>query len=82
MRKALLKTIKPSTVYYDSPRFPNLDEEWFWDGHSLTYKSGRVSNFNVTNSYEIEEIIIKPSDESTIEINSNEQVTSKTIFVD
>lgn len=81
-RKALLKTIAPSTVHYKSVRYPNLNESWEWDGEYLRYKEGYVGNFSITKDYEIVEIVIKPTDNSTIVITSNEQVTENTVFVD
>ncbi len=81
-RKALLKTINPSTVRYESRQYPQLNELWDWDGETLTRKSGYVSSFNITKDYEIQEIKIKPSDKSIVKISSNEQVTENTIFLD
>lgn len=81
-RKAILKTIKPSLVYYKSDRYPQFNEEWEWDGTLLTYKSGYVHSFNITKDYEVEQIQLKPSDKSIIKITNNDQVTKDTIFVD
>lgn len=81
-RKAYLKTIKPSMVYYKSERYPRFNEEWYWDGEYLTYQKGYVKDFSITNDYEVEKIIIKPSDKSVVSISSNEQVSKETVFVD
>jgi len=81
-RKALLKTIKPSDVLYESRNYPNLNEKWYWDGEVLAYKSGHVSGFNVTKDYKIAEIKLIPSDNSTVTISDNEQVSEKTVFID
>lgn len=81
-RKALLETIKPSYVYYNYPNYPKFNEKWYWDGEILTYKKGYVSSFNITKDYEILDIKIKPSSESTIQISDNKQVSEKTIFID
>lgn len=81
-RKAILKTVKPSTVYYRSKSYSDLNQEWEWDGELLHYKKGHVSNFHITNDYEIAEIVIRPSDKATIKITDNEQVDKSTVFVD
>lgn len=81
-RKALLKTIKPSYVHYKSKNYPELNEEWYWDGELLVYKNGYVSSFKITEDYDIEEIKLRPSDKSVVKISDNEQVTENTIFVD
>ena len=82
-RKALLKTISPSEVFYNAGiRYQQFNEKWHWDGEALTYISGYVSNFNITKDYEISAIKIIPSDKSTIIISSNEQVSDKTVFMD
>lgn len=80
-RKALLKTIAPSYVTYESRQYPQFDEKWRWDGETLIRESGYVSSFNVTKDYEVLEIKIKPTDKSVITISSNEQVTDSTVFV-
>lgn len=81
-RKAKLKTIKPSTIYRKSKQYPELNSEWYWDGEYLIYQKGYVSSFSVIDDYEIEEIKLKPTDETTVTITSNDQVTKDTIFVD
>jgi hypothetical protein len=81
-RKALIKTINPSLVHYKTKRYPKFNEEWYWDGEYLIYKGGYAHRFNITNDYDIEEIKIKPGDKSMIKISSNDQVTSKTLFID
>lgn len=81
-RKALLSTVEPSAVHYKSSRYPRFNAEWVWDGKFLTYDSGYVSDFNIAENCEIVEIVIKPSDDTTITISSNEQVTDDTIFID
>lgn len=81
-RTALLRTLQPSLVQFKSKNYPDLNEEWHWDGNYLTYKGGYVSKFNVTKDYEIEEIRIKPSEKSTVTVSSNDQVTSQTVFID
>lgn len=81
-RKALLKTIKPSSVYKESRDYPNLDSEWYWDGEFLIYKNGYVGSFSVIDSYKIEEIKLKPTEKTVVKITSNEQVSKETVFVD
>jgi len=81
-RKALLKTIAPSDIFYESSSYPQFNEKWYWDGEFLTYSSGHVSSFNITKNYAIAEIKITPSDKSIITISSNEQVTNETVFID
>lgn len=78
-RKAYLKTINPSTVYYKGS---NLNETWEWDGEILTYVEGHVSSFFITRDYDVEEIKLRPSDKSTIVISDNNQVTKDTVFID
>lgn len=80
-RKALLKTIKPSHVYYESSN-SKFDEEWYWNGETLEYEDGYVSSFNIVKDCEIVKIVIKPSEDATIKISSNDQVTEKTVFID
>lgn len=81
-RKALLTTLNPSTVYYRSKSYPEFNEEWHWDGEYLTYIDGYVKRFSVTEDYEIEEIVIKPSDKSVVKVSDNMQVSDKTVFID
>lgn len=81
-RKALLQTINPSQVHYESRNYPQFNETWDWDGEFLIYDSGYVSRFNITNQYEIINIKIKPTDKSEIIISDNKQVSDKTVFVD
>ncbi|MFC0903678.1 hypothetical protein ACFHWD_03115 [Clostridium sp. MT-14] len=80
-RKALLKTIKPSTVYYKSRSYPEFNEEWYWDGEILIYKKGYIPKFNIIKGYDIVEIKIIPSDKAVITISDNNQVAKDTIFV-
>lgn len=81
-RKALLSTVKESLVHYKSSNYPKFNEEWNWDGEYLTYVSGYVSTFNVTKDYDVVEITIKPKENATIIISSNEQVKGNTVFLD
>lgn len=81
-RKALLKTIVPSIVEYRSNGYPKFNEKWFWDGEYLTYKDGYVDRFNIAKNAEIEEIKIKPSEDTEIVVTSNDQVDDKTVFAD
>jgi len=81
-RKALLRTIKPSKVHYKSKNYPDLNEEWEWDGDYLHYTGGRVSSVNVTRDYEIVDFILKPTDKSVITIEDDSQVQDSTVFVD
>lgn len=81
-RKAILKTIKPTVIYKKSRQYPELNSTWYWDGETLIYKSGFVSSFSVIKNYEIEEIKLKPSDTTVVEITSNDQVDENTVFVD
>lgn len=80
-RTALLKTIKPSLIEYRT-NYKNLNADWWWDGEYLTYKKGYVSSISVISDYEVAELKLKPSDKTTVKINSNEQVTKETVFVD
>jgi len=81
-RKALLKTIKPSEIFYHSRDYPRLNNKWYWDGESLIYQSGYVNSVSVINDYEIETFKLKPTDKTVVKIISNEQVTKDTVFVD
>ncbi len=81
-RRALLATINPSFVFYQSRQYPQFNEKWYWDGEVLAYSSGYTQEFRVTKHYEVLEIKIKPSDKSIITISNNEQVTENTVFVD
>lgn len=81
-RTAYLKTINPSVVCYQSERYPNLNEEWYWNGEILTFENGYASSVNITKGYDILEFKIKPSDKSQIVISDNKQVNENTIFVD
>ncbi|PGT89836.1 hypothetical protein [Bacillus thuringiensis] len=81
-RKALLKTIEPSYVYYRSDNYPQFNEKWKWDGEFLVYTGGYVSKFKVASDYEIVEIKLRPTDKTVVEIESNDQVTGDTVFVD
>ncbi|GIN38415.1 hypothetical protein [Heyndrickxia oleronia] len=81
-RKALLRTIKPSLIEYRSRDYPSLNNDWYWDGEFLIYKWGYVSSVSVINDYEVAEFKLKPSDQTTVKISSNEQVTEETVFVD
>lgn len=81
-RKAVLNTLKPSFVYYRSERYPEFDEDWYWDGKFLEYNSGRVKNFNITNDYEVVEIKLRPSDSSVVTVTSDDQVSKETVFID
>ena len=81
-RKVLLKTVKPSDVYYKSSSYPQFNEKWHWDGEVLTYLSGYTRDFNITKDYTVAEIKIIPSGKSTIIISSNEQVSEETVFID
>lgn len=81
-RQALLKTVAPSVVHYKSRQYPEFNECWIWDGEYLRYKEGYVRRFKVAKDYEVVEIVLKPTDKTTITIESNEQVTENTVFVD
>lgn len=81
-RQALLKTIKPSDVFFKSSNYPQFNEKWHWDGETLVYFSGYVHGFNITKDYTVAEIKITPSDKSVITISDNEQVTDETVFLD
>lgn len=81
-RKAFLKTINPSVVRYESRQYPQFNENWEWDGVTLTFKSGYAHSFNVVKDYSIEKLIIKPTDKTTITISDNGQVNEQTIFID
>lgn len=81
-RKALLKTVAPSRVKYESKQYPQFNNEWEWTGHYLVYKKGYVSSFDVTKDYTLASIVLEPGETSTIKITSNDQVTENTVFVD
>lgn len=81
-RKALLKTVAPSRVKYESKQYPQFNSEWEWTGDHLVYKKGFVSDFNITKGYSVASIVLEPGETSTITITSNEQVTEETVFVD
>lgn len=81
-RKALLTTIKPSYIHYKARTDSTLNEEWYWDGKYLTYKSGYVNMFRIIDEYEIQNIVIKPTEKAVVVISSNEQVKEDTVFVD
>lgn len=83
-RKALLKTINPSYIENINYRYPDLNSKWYWDGEFLIYKEGYISTISssITDNYEIEEFKIKPTDKSTVEITSNNQINKNTIFID
>lgn len=79
-RKALLRTLAPSVVEYRSDRYPEFNEKWMWDGEYLTYKDGYVNSFNIAKNAEIEEIKIKPSEDTEIVVTNNDQVNEITVF--
>ncbi len=82
-RKALLRTVQPSSVHYkSSPQYSQFNEKWIWDGEHLTFDGGYKPNFNVTKGYDVIEIKIKPHENATIIISENEQVSEKTVFID
>lgn len=81
-RKALLRTIKPSEIFYHSRDYPNLNNKWYWDGEFLVYQNGYVSRVSVINDYEIETFKLKPTDKTVVKITNNEQVKEDTVFVD
>jgi len=81
-RKALLRTIKPSKVYYKSKNYPDLNEEWEWDGEYLHYLGGYVSRVNITKDYEVVDMVLKPTEKATIVIEDDAQVQDSTVFVD
>lgn len=81
-RKALLKTINPSDVYYKSSSYPQFNAKWYWDGESLNYSSGYVSSFNIIKDYEVATIKIIPSDKSVVTITDDKQVSDNTKFLD
>lgn len=81
-RRALLKTINSSPVYYSSGNYPDLNNEWLWDGQYLIYKKGYVSSFNIVDDYKVDTIRLIPGDTAEIVITSNDQVSSETVFVD
>ena len=81
-RKALLQTIKPSKVHYKSKNYPDLNEEWEWDGEYLHYLGGYVSKVNITKDYEVVDMVLKPTEKATIVIEDDAQVQDSTVFVD
>lgn len=81
-RKAYIHSLEPCDVEDKSGRYPNLNNTWYWDGEHLNYKSGYISSMSIVSHYEIHELKIKPSENATVEITSNDQVTDKTKFVD
>ncbi|WP_154665954.1 hypothetical protein [Paenibacillus pinihumi] len=81
-RKAILTTLSPSAVEYKANRYSQFNEIWYWDGKILTFTSGHVGDFGVTKHYEVESVVIRPSEKSVVTISDNNQVNSNTIFVD
>jgi hypothetical protein len=81
-RKAMLKTVAPSRVQYESKQYPQFNSEWQWTGENLVYKKGYVSDFNITKDYVVASIVLEPGDEAIITITNNDQVTANTVFVD
>lgn len=81
-RKALLNTIIPSLVAYESSRYPEFNEFWNWDGEYLTFVKGKKADFKIAKNYEVVELKIKPNPETTIIISDNDQVGENTVFVD
>lgn len=81
-RKAYIHSLEPCNVAYVSRNYPNLDNYWYWDGEQLIYKSGYISSISIVSDYEIETIKLKPSENATIKITNNDQVTNDTKFVD
>lgn len=81
-RKAYLKTINPSPILDRNKNYPNLDSDWYWDGEFLNYTGGYISSVKVTKDYEIENIVLRPTDKSVITIADNNQVNKGTVFVD
>ncbi|MNC04259.1 hypothetical protein D3C75_516930 [compost metagenome] len=81
-RKALLKTVAPSRVKYESKQYPQFNAEWEWTGDHLVYKKGFVSDFNITKGYSVASIVLEPGETSIVTITNNEQVTEETVFVD
>lgn len=81
-RKALLKTISPSLVSYKSDRYPEFNEDWYWDGELLTHTKGYVHSPNITKNYEIVSFQLRPTDKSSIIISDNLQINDNTVFLD
>lgn len=81
-RKAYLKTLNPSPILDANKNYPNLDSAWYWDGELLTYTGGHISRISVIKDYEIENIVIRPTDKSVVTVADNNQVNQKTVFVD
>lgn len=81
-RKAYLQTVMPSMVHYHSRNYPELNEEWQWDGELLTFKAGHLSKVNAVKDYEVELLQIRPTKKATVTITDNQQVSKETVFAD
>lgn len=72
-RKALLKTLKPNVGTFK--------KNWKWDGKYL-YTHSPDTHFLPIEKDSILEIKIKPADDATVIVTSDEQVDSQTKFLD
>jgi hypothetical protein len=81
-KMAFLRTMPECDVKDINWRFPKFNETWHWDGKNLTYKSGYVSDpFIAANrKFEVVNYVIKPDENFTVEITSNDQVDENTEF--
>lgn len=81
-RKAKLSTLKPSIVQYKSDRYPEMNEDWYWDGELLHYKGGKVRTPSIVKKFEVVEFVIRPAEDTIITITDDTQVSKDTVFVD
>lgn len=81
-RRAKLLTLNPSVVEYKTSRYPEFNEEWYWDGEYLTLQKGKPANVKVIRDYELVEMKIKPTENAVVMVTDDSQVSSSTAFVD
>jgi len=81
-RKALLSSLKPCVVEYQSRSNKKFNEKWLWDGEHLTYQEGYISQPNIAGIEEILSFTMKPKKDAIISITDNNQVDKDTVFVD
>ena len=81
-RKAILKTTNPFMIEDKSEKYPDLKSKWYWDGQYLIYKEGYSGVSSVINSFEVDELKLRPADNAFVIIVDNRQVNKNTIFID
>lgn len=73
-RSVILKTINKNVEVI------HKDEKWIWDGENLKTKEKQVHFLDL--EYQEISVSIKPTDSTTIKVSSEDQINSKTIFID